>query len=129
MTGFAVHADMFPLKPEFCFIMIKIIGTPDGQECLFAVALPAILSKLVLMGIFMTIDAIGKWNTLKLLKFLPIRHIHFMTFDTIHILMLSQQLKPGVCMVKYCGRLKGSGIVASQTIGGKRFPVVIVVTV
>ena len=84
---------MFILQFIICFIMIEIFKSAHYLKRLFTMALTAVLTKLILMRIFMTTRAIGILNTPELLKFLSVVHFNFMTFNTIHFFMLTGKLK------------------------------------
>jgi hypothetical protein len=65
------------------------------------VTLATILSKLVLMGVLMTVGAAGKRNIGKLLVILPIHYFHLMAFNTFNTGVFSKQGKscPGVIKI------------------------------
>jgi len=116
---------MFFLQPEVSLIVIKVVHHFKDLEGLFIMALAAILAKPVLMGVFMAAGAIGIWNVLELLEFFPVCHGNLMTFQTCHILMLSQELKFRGSMIEPGGRGKCVGDMAGQAIRRKCFPVVV----
>jgi hypothetical protein len=64
-------------------------------------ALPAILSELVLMGIFMAAGTICKHHTSELLKILTIDYLFFMALDAVNSFMFPDKLKPCICVVEF----------------------------
>lgn len=71
---------MFVFKLEIRFAMIKIGHTLDGMKRYFCMALLAVLSEFILMGILMAVGAIGKLFPGKFLELQPILHGQGMTF-------------------------------------------------
>src|SRR5450759_2358445 len=101
MTCLTVYSQMLFLQLVICFIVIKFITTLYNLKRLLIMTLLAILSKLILMGIFMAVCAISKLNIPEFLKFLPVCHLNFVAFYTIHAFMFPNQLKFRFIMVKF----------------------------
>ena len=68
--------------------------------------LPAILTKLILVRIIMTIGAVSKLKPPEFLKHFAIYRFHLMTLYAINTLMLPGKLESGRGMVKLSCRLK-----------------------
>src|SRR5450759_4607431 len=101
MTCLTVYSQMLFLQLVICFIVIKFISTLYNLKRLLIMTLFAILSKLILMGIFMAVCAISELNIPEFLKFISASHLNFMAFYTIHAFMFPGQLKLSFIMVKF----------------------------
>ena len=64
-------------------------------------ALTAILTKLVIMGIFMTAGTIGVRHSGELLEFLSFRSIYFMTFYTFNTPVFPGKLKFSIIVIEF----------------------------
>jgi hypothetical protein len=107
MTLAAAYVLMSALKPEACLIMVKADSPPgDGMERFLAMALPAILSELVLVRIFMTACTICMGHPPELLIFLTINYLLFMTLYTVYRFVFSNKLKSCISMVELCSGYK-----------------------
>jgi hypothetical protein len=69
-------------------------------------ALTAILAELVLMRVFMATGAVTERNTPELLEFLTVNCLYPVAFCTVDGLMLPDQGKPRIGVVKLRGRLE-----------------------
>jgi hypothetical protein len=106
MTRFTAHSEVFSFKPEACFAVIEFFNSLDCLKGRLIMALTAILAKLILMGILVTVSAACKLNIAKLLEFFSIHHVHLVAFNTINTCMFSGQGKPCAGMIKFCRRFK-----------------------
>jgi hypothetical protein len=101
VTAFAVHIEVFSLQLKICFVVIEVFNAGNNLKRDLTVTLPAILAKLVLVGILMTIVAVAVLNSPELLEFLTLCHFNLVALLTINLGMFSQQLKSGIGMVKF----------------------------
>ena len=84
---------MLILKLECGFTMVEATCLLYVQKGILRMTLPAVLSKLILMRIFMTICAACKLYTPEFLEFLPVYCLNLMAFKAIYCFMLSLKLK------------------------------------
>ena len=88
-------------------------------------ALAAVLSELILVGVCMTVEACCKPDACKCLEFYIALYCNRMALDAFNTFMHSRQREAGSGMVEPADWLKGVGIVAFSAIGGKCLLVVI----
>jgi len=92
-------------------------------------ALPACLSKLVLMRVLVTACAVSKLNAPELLKFPAFNDPDLMTFLTIDAFMFAGQPEPRFIMGKSCCRDERILIMAICAFGRKSPEMIIRVTI
>jgi len=107
VTLLAPDCQMLILKFKISFIMIKPRDSPRYvYKRILSMALTAILSKLVLMRVFMTTGAVTERHPPELLKFLPVYSLLPVALQTIDGFMFTLKRKPGSVVVKLRSRLK-----------------------
>ena len=97
---------MFFFEAETGLVMIEIFHALHLVKGFFIMALPAILSKLVIMHINMATGAAFKRDPGKFLYLFAVNIINFVAFDTIHRQVLSCQFKFCFIMIKCRSGLK-----------------------
>lgn len=90
--------------------------------------LPAVLSKLVLMRIFMTACAVNILETGELLKLLTVIHTYLVAFLTLDSPVFSGKPEPGFIMTETRGRGESILVMAGKAIGRQGLHMVILVT-
>ena len=104
VTGFAGHDEVLFFKLISSFVMIEILHILHQVEGFFAVTLPAVLSELVLMRVFVAAGTVGVLKPAELLELLPVGNRHLMTFDAVDCLMLSCKLEFCIVVTEFrCG--------------------------
>ena len=73
VAQFAIYIHMFSFKPEVCFIVIELANAFHRLKRFFGMTLCTLLSKLVIVNIFMAVYATVKRNAVKPLKFFPVQ--------------------------------------------------------
>jgi hypothetical protein len=81
---------VFIFKPEMGFIVIEVLHPLYIVKGFLGMALPAILSKKIVMHIFMAIRAICKPDPCKFLHLDSISGFQRMAFKTFNLLVLSR---------------------------------------
>jgi hypothetical protein len=97
-------------------VVIKASHVLYVLKRLLAVTFPAILTKLVVVRIFMTAGAVAVLQTCKLLKFFPVGGIYLMTFCAVNRCMFSCKPEFSIVMTEFRSRLEPVGIMACRAI-------------
>jgi hypothetical protein len=93
MTNPAVNHLMFPLKNEVCLAVIKSVYPFYCLERILGMALPAILTKLILVRISMAVGAIRELYSPEFLEFFATYHLNFMAIKAIDTFMFPGQFE------------------------------------
>ena len=116
VTRGACHCSMPSRKRIAGFAVVKSADPFNLPERLFGMALGTLLSKLVVVGVSMTIGAVLKSDSCKLLKAFSVAGTLLMTINTLNVIVFSFQLEAGFVVIKTAGRLKLHIVVAVSAI-------------
>jgi len=89
MAFLAVHQPVLVTQGKVCSAVIEAGHPGYNMKRLLIVALPAILSELALVHILVAACAVTEFDPGKLLEFIPVNPLHFVTLQAFHFRMFA----------------------------------------